>query len=129
MSNRIIVMRTGQKVAFAIADKSREHVLYASREEGGVVFRMKGAPLSRIAGRGMAGRIAAVRPSSRRDTYVLELLAEGDTVQITTPAEDQVTCACLEACRDGIALVSGVSLVARIEGNGLSRIVDPDDCA
>ncbi|HSD12548.1 MAG TPA: hypothetical protein VLC10_03240 [Patescibacteria group bacterium] len=127
MANRIIVMRTGQKVAFAIADKSREHVLYAGREEGGIVFRMKGAPLSRIAGKGMADRIAAVRPSSRRDTYALELLREGDTVQITTPAEDQVTCVYLEACRDGIALVGGASLVARIEGDGLSRIVDSDD--
>lgn len=127
MSNRIIVMRTGQKVAFAIADRTREHVLYASREEGGIVFRMKGAPLSRIAGKGMADRIAAVRPSTRRDTYALEILGEGDTVQITTPSDDRVTCVYLEACRDGIALVGGASLVARIEGGNLSQIVDPDD--
>src|SRR5512147_2557470 len=127
MSNRVIVMRTGQKVAFAISHKAREHVLYASREEGGIVFRLKGAPLTRIAGKGMADRIAAVRPSSRRDTYALELLGEGDTVQITTPAEDQVTCVYLEACRNGIALVGGASLVSRIEGDGLAQVVESDD--
>ncbi|HTM68605.1 MAG TPA: hypothetical protein VL426_04855 [Candidatus Binatia bacterium] len=126
MSNKVIVMHAGQKVCFAAKGRRAEHVLYARCDGERIRFTTKGKPLARIAGKGMAARVAEPVPDGRRDTFVLEELADGDTVQLTTPREDQRTCVYLEAIRGRIHLVGGASLIERIEGEGLRRYVEDE---
>src|SRR5688572_24078510 len=126
MSNKVIVMHAGRKVAFATRQRQREHVLYAKGVRDRIAFTTKGRPLGRIAGKGMAGKVSEPVPDGNRETYVLELLDEGDTVQLTTPAEDQKTCIYLEAVRGSIHLVGGSILIERIEGRRLARVLEPE---
>lgn len=127
MPNKVIVMSYHKKVAFATRLRQREDVLYAKGDGDRISFTIKGKPLGRIAGKGMAEKVIKPIPDDTRETFVLEILDDGDTVQLTTPAEDQRTCIYLEAVGGRLHLVGGASLVASIEGKGLRRIVEKDE--
>jgi hypothetical protein len=127
MANKVIVMHTGQKVCFAAKGSRADHVLYARLDRTRIRFTTKGKPLACIAGKGMAEKVAEPVPDGRRDTFVLEELADGDAVQLTTPEEDQRTCVYIEAIRGRLHLIGGSSLIDRIEGEGLRRIVEQDE--
>lgn len=126
MSNKVIVMHAGQKVCFAAKGRRAEHVLYARCDRSRIRFTTKGKPLARIAGKRMAEKLAEPVDDGRRDTFVLEELADGDTVQLTTPEHDQRTCVYLEAIRGRIHLVGGADLIERIEGDGLRRYLETE---
>jgi len=126
MPNKVIVMRY-EKIAFAARARQREDVLYAKGDGRRIAFTTKGKPLGSIAGKGMADKVVEPIPDGTRETYVLELLDDGDIVQLTTPAEDQRTCIYLEAIGGRLHIVGGASLIARIEGDGLRRIVEKEE--